>query len=92
MSYRNDYIGLIQERFEQLFEKKRLVAMKLDGFSHTIAYDDGDGDYPVQVKTYTAYAPELKQDKRVGLLFNGIPHGPFQGNPFVFHWVKPDER
>ena len=94
MSYRDDYIGLVQKRFEELFPNKRLLAMKLDGFSHTVAYDYGydDPGYPVQVKTYTAYAPELKQDKRVATLFSGIPHGNFQGNPFVFHWVQPDER
>jgi hypothetical protein len=92
MSYREDYIGLIQERFEHLFENKRLLAMKLDGFSHTIAFDNGYEDDPVIVKTYTAYAPEIKQDKRIKILFNGIPHGRFQGNPFVFHWVRPDER
>jgi len=92
MGYRNDYVGLVKERFDNLFKGKRLLAMKLDGFSHTVAFDNGNEDDQVEVKTYTAYAPELRQDKRVAILFNGIPHNSYQGNPFVYHWVKSDQR
>jgi len=92
MGYKNDYVGLVEERFESLFKGKRLLAMKLDGFSHTVAFDNGHEEDEVEVKTYTGYAPELRQDKRVATLFNGIPHGSYQGNPFIYHWIKPDQR
>lgn len=88
----NNLIDLLETRFKELFKKERLLGIKLDGFSHTVAFDDGNKESEVEIMTYTSYAPELKQDKRVALLFNGIGHMSYQGNPFIHYWFSPEQR
>ena len=78
---------LIEERFKKVYPSKRLRAVKLDGFSHLVAFDSGQGTEH-EVEGYTHYAPELDCPKRAKELFEGIWHHSFQGNPFVYHWIE----
>lgn len=83
--------ALIEERFSLLFPQDTILGVKLDGFSHSLAYQPHDKeDY--EVLSYSMYAPELKFDKRVMTLFSGIPHGPYQGNHQVIFWANWDNN
>lgn len=88
----NNLVELLEQRFNLLFEDKRLLGIKLDGFSHTVAFDNGDKDQEWQVLSYSGYAPEQKYDKRVATLFNGIGHNSYQGDPFMHYWFTPEQR
>jgi len=85
-------VELLETRFNELFKQKRLLGIKLDGFSHTVAFDNGNLEDEVEVLTYTMYAPEMSFDKRASVLFNGIGHMSYQGNPFIHYWVSPNQR
>jgi hypothetical protein len=89
---KNNLVELVEQRFNVLFEGKRLLGLKLDGFSHMLAYDGGDAEDDVEYLTYTSYAPEIPQDKKAAVIFNGIGHMSYQGNPFVHYWFTPNQR
>jgi hypothetical protein len=82
---KNNMKELLEERFNVLFPNDTILGVKLDGFSHSLAYQpQNKEDY--EVLSYSMYAPEMKFDKRVATLFSGIPHGKYQGNHQVFFW------
>jgi hypothetical protein len=82
---------LLKERFDLLFPNDTILGIKLDGFSHSLAYQpQNKEDY--EVLTYSMYAPELKFDKRAATLFSGIPHSTYQGNHQVFLWAHWEDN
>jgi hypothetical protein len=82
---KNNLKELLEERFNLLFPNDTILGVKLDGFSHSLAYQPkSKKDY--EILSYSMYAPEMKFDKRVAALFSGIPHGKYQGNHQVFFW------
>jgi hypothetical protein len=85
-------IKLAKERFELLFPDNRLLAIQLNGFSHTAFYDDGTADNDPEVLRFSAYAPEQKWDKRAIAMFSGIPHYEYQGNAIEHVFLMPGER
>lgn len=88
----NNLVELLEQRFNLLFEGKRLLGICLDGYSHTVAFDNGDKDEKWEVLSYSGCAPEQKYDKRVATLFSGIGHNSYQGNPFIHYWFTREQR
>lgn len=87
-----ELVDQIQKTFTQLMPKHRLLAAKLDGFSHTIYYDKGSKDDDVKAASYSAYSPEQKFEVIAAQVFKNIPHYNYQGNPATFIWIDPEDR
>lgn len=86
-------INCFKERFDRLFPAKRLLAFKLDGFSHSLWYDDGNGASDVEQLWYSACAPESPHNTRESKQLLGIyPHYLYQCNPHGHVYVSPDNR
>jgi len=85
------------QNFEQDFKKalpdKRLLAVRLNGFSHSIWYDNGNAESEVEQLWFSACAPESShntpESKR---LLGKYPHYCYQGDPFSHVWIMPDGR
>lgn len=78
-------------RFEEIFGKnQRLLAVKLDGFTHSIAWDNGSAESVVNVKHHGAYTPST--DERVKEFFLPYPNYQYQGNPKTVMIIVPDMR
>ena len=83
----------LKQRFNKLFPTKRLLAFRLDGFSHSLWYDDGNGASDVEQLWYSACAPESPHNTRESTLLLGIyPHYSFQGNAYGHVYVSPANR
>jgi hypothetical protein len=83
---------LLKDRFEKLYPNKRLLAIQLDGFSHTIYCDNGNAKDKIEIVRYSNYAPEIKDLIPLGEMFEGYPNHSYQGNPKEIVYVKPNER
>jgi hypothetical protein len=83
---------LLKSRFEKLYPNKRLLAIQLNGFTHTIFYDNRKAEDKVEVARYTDYAPEDKTLLPLGEMFSGFPNGKYQGNSKEIVYVDPDKR
>lgn len=83
----------LENRFKKLFEPNaRLLAIHLNGFSHTVFYDFGKKEDNIESKHYSYYTPLSDIDDKLSKLFNGIPHYIYQGNPLEIVYVCPEER
>lgn len=81
----------LENRFKKLFEPNaRLLAIHLDGFSHTVFYDFGKKEDNIEIKHYSQYTSDFND--KLSKLFNGIPHYIYQGNPLEIIYVYPNER
>lgn len=81
----------LENRFKKLFEPNaRLLAIQLNGFSHTVFYDFGKKEDNIELKDYSRYTSTF--DDKLSKLFNGIPHYIYQGNPLEIVYVCPEER
>lgn len=81
---------LLKERFDLLFPSNSLLGIKLDGFSHSVAFVT-EKEKRIDILTYSAYAPEMNFDKRVATLFSGISHGQYQNNHQIFYWEENED-
>lgn len=88
----NEIKELLEERFKEQFPKKRLLAIHLNGFSHSVFMDSGDADDEVEAESISFYAPEQTPAKGLPELFQGFGHGTYQGNAKEYVWVLPSER
>lgn len=83
----------LENRFKKLFEPNaRLLAIHLNGFSHTVFYDFGKKEDNIESKDYSYYTPLSDLDDKLSKLFNGIPHYTYRGNPLEIVYVDPNER
>jgi hypothetical protein len=83
---------LLRERFEKNYPGKRLLAIQLNGFNHSVFYDDGSKESEVQISRYSNYAPEIKELNPLGEMFDGFPNMSYQNNAKEIMYVKPEER
>ena len=83
---------LLHERFKVSFPNKRLLAVHLDGFSHSIIYDDGSVDDSIQKKEFSSCMPEGNFDDRARLIFDGIGHSQYQNSAKEITYILPKER
>ncbi len=83
---------LLKERFEKNHPGKRLLAIQLNGFNHSVFYDDGDKNSEIQISRYSNYAPEIKELNPLGEMFDGFSNMSYQNNAKEIMYVKPEER
>jgi len=89
---------LFKQRFEKLYEGKRLLAIQLNGFTHAVFYDDKAEGEPVgkysvdhysgcmgdtEAKSYGYNSEAVKQ------LFSGFANYEYQGNAEEIVYVRP---
>jgi hypothetical protein len=82
----------LEERFAELYPKKRLLAVQLNGFTHSVFYDNGRKNSDVQIDRMSFYAPEQSWSEQALQLFEGISHNDYQNNAEEIVWVKPSDR
>lgn len=83
----------LENRFKKLFEPNaRLLAIHLNGFSHTVFYDFGKKEDNIESKHYSHYTPLSDLDDKLSKLFDGIPHYTYQGSPLEIVYVNHNER
>jgi hypothetical protein len=82
-----------EQDFKNVFPGKRLLAVKLDGFSHSAWYDGGTTESGVEQVWFSGCAPEsphnTPESKR---LLGKYPHYCYQSNSYSHMWVAPDNR
>ena len=83
---------LLKERFAALYPKKRLLAIQLNGFTHTVFFDNGRKTDKVTAESFSACAPEMKWGSAAVALFNGISHAGYQNNAQELVFVLPNDR
>lgn len=79
----------LKERFEKVFKGKRLLAIHLDGFSHTVIFDSGNKDSAIEQEYYSGY---IHNSEDIEYVFQGIGHLSYQNNAKEIIYVYPDER
>ena len=78
MSSINSVKKTIKERFSKLYPNWKLFMVVLNGFTHTVCFEDENGNYRTMV--YTPYMPERPLDnEHLPELFEGIPNCNYQG-------------
>lgn len=86
-------IQSFEQKFKTVFPGKRLLAVRLDGFSHSAWYDDGSFESDVEQLWFSACAPESPHNTPEGKrLLGKYPHYCYQGSPYGHVWIAPDER
>jgi hypothetical protein len=83
---------ILKERFEAAYPGKRLLAIQLNGFNHTIFFDGGKPSDEIEIERYSNFAPEIGELKPLGAIFEGYPNGNYQGNAEEILYVGPKER
>lgn len=79
--------------FKELYQGKRLLAVQLNGFHHTIYFDNGKTDDKIDYEYYSLYT-DMKSDKakeffkRLKLDY----HINFKHDPKEFIFVSPNQR
>ena len=79
-----------QARFKELYPKKRLLAVQLNGFNHAVFFDDKDSG--ITVERYSPYSEVTGQTQQSKALFEGYPTYAYQGQPKDIVYVHPEER
>jgi len=82
----------LRERFEKNYPGKRLLSICLNGFSHSVFYDNGNSDDKVEIARYSNFAPEIKELMPLGEMFDGYPNGNYQGKAREIVYLDPKER
>lgn len=83
---------ILKERFEKLYPDRRLLAIQLNGFYHSVFYDYGDATERIQVGKFSHYdsqQPSLQVEKA---LFFDVYHSPYQNNAIEYVYLMPNER
>lgn len=88
---------MFAKRFKKEFPKKRLLAIRLNGFSHTVVLDEGNARTLPQYLAYSAYlssseVSDKKLNDSLANIFEGFSHYAYQGNPTEIMFVLPNER
>lgn len=91
----NKLIETFEQRFKEQFPNKRLLAIRLDGFSHTLFYDNPDQHSDGTEEDYELLrhttAPE-QNTQEANKFFADVPHYVYQNNPWYHIWVRYHER
>lgn len=86
---------VFKERFKKYYPNKRLLAVHLNGFSHSIFMDDGTAESSVQISRVTC-APEQRDGNtntpEAKKFFEDYPNYKYQNNAKEIIFVTPDER
>lgn len=82
---------LFLEVFNKAYPKKRLLAIHLNGFSHSVLFDDGKKDSKIISAHYSSYTDKYKNHP-LEELFGNVGHYFYQNNPQEIIYVFPEER
>ncbi len=85
-------IKIFEQNFNTIYKGKRLLAVKLDGFSHDVWFDSGNGEDPIEQDKFSGGMPEGNWSAKSKLLLGQYPHIPYQGDPFTYVWIQPENR
>lgn len=83
---------VLKERFEKLYPERRLLAIQLNGFSHSVFYDYGDATERIHVGRFShcdPHQPILQVEKA---LFYDVPNYPYQNNAVEYVYLMPEDR
>lgn len=81
------------EKFNELYESKRLLAVQLNGFNHTLFYDNGDGNSQVEIDRFSIYTEMGTQKAKK--FFKDLSldyHYNFKHEPEEIIFLNPEER
>jgi uncharacterized protein (UPF0276 family) len=83
---------LLKTRFDKLYPGKRLLAIHLNGFSHSLFFDNGSADNEILIDRYSACMPEGSWSYEATILFAGVGHINYQNAPLEIVFVERDKR
>jgi hypothetical protein len=90
-----------KEKFDSLFSGYRLLAIQLNGFSHSAIVDKGNASSRIERWEFTnymgtaekiAYGENMDMDKKLSILFDGYGHLSYQHNAKELVYINPNER
>ena len=85
-------IEVFENNFRTIFPNKRLLAGKLDGFSHSVWFDSGNSETEIEQEKFSGCMPEGNWSAKSQLLLAKYPHHCYQNDPQSYVWIKPDDR
>lgn len=89
---------IFQERFNQMYPGRRLLAIHLDGFTHTVIFDGGTKDSVIRSELYSSFVGKEEaswygmNNERTVVMFEGFGNSSYQNNPEEIVYVNPEER
>jgi hypothetical protein len=84
----------LEKRFNELYPGKRLLEINLNGFYHSIWYDDGSRNSEVQQEISSNYLAvgEFPMYPKAMKLFEGYLNSQYQNNDETLNYIKPEKR
>lgn len=82
---------LFMKRFKAIYPDKRLLAVQLNGFSHSVFYDEGKAESDIICESYSMYMPE-KPNAKLAVFFAGYQHHYYKHNAQELVFIKLEER
>lgn len=79
----------LKARFKEMYPNKRLLAIQLNGFTHSLFFDDGYADSSVTCETFSHY---MATDEKLKYLFKDIPHYCYKHEPQEIIYILPSDR
>ena len=88
----NSLKDTLKARFDEVYKNKRLLAIHLNGFSHSVIFDDGAKASEIEAESFSAYAPEQAWSEKAKHVLKGVPHHSYQNNAKEIVFVDRDKR
>ena len=82
----------LKDRFKKLYPKKRLLAVQLDGFSHSVIFDSGNKQSAVIRDSFSHCMPEGRWSAAASAFFSDIGNSGYQNNAREVIFLLPNER
>lgn len=83
----------LQARFKELYPKKRLLAIQLNGFNHTVFFDNGSKSTDsIEIERYSPYTVMDGQTQNTEKLFLGFSCYAYKGKAIEYVYKKPEDR
>ena len=82
----------LQTKFNEVYKDKRLLAVHLNGFSHSVIFDNGTKKSEIEAESFSSYAPEQSWSEKAKQMFKDIPHHSYQNNAKEIVFVDRDKR
>ena len=89
---------MFKERFKKVYPGKRLLAIQLDGFTHSVIFDDGKAGSQIRKEAFSNFVGEAEgkmyglNNERTKVMFEGVSNSAYQNNAQEIVYVNPNER
>lgn len=84
--------SMLKRRFAKLYPApSRLLAIQLDGFTHSIIYDQGK-DSSIRRDSFSHCMPEGSWSAKAAIFFHDIGNAGYQNNAQEIIFVLPENR